>query len=87
MSYWHQAKLDDLDFSKENETIEIYCGFDDSGSRYVEVKVKDIEEVLDKYRKAPKRTFKYHDKEIRIDDIDPANYVKLMDNYIKPWKE
>ena len=46
MSYWYEAKIDEIDV--DGEEINIYAGYDDSGNRYVTVKKKDILEAIDK---------------------------------------
>lgn len=37
--------------------------------------------------KNPEKEFTYFNKKIRIEDVQPKNYIRLMSKYIKPCKE
>lgn len=52
MSLWHEAKKEDLEI--DGDEINIYSGFDDSGNRYVTVKILDIKELLEHKKSTPK---------------------------------
>lgn len=49
MSMWYKAKKDDIDL--DGDEINIYAGYDDSGSIYVTVKVETIKEFLKNHGK------------------------------------
>lgn len=46
MSYWYEPEIEDIDITEEGDEIHVYLDNDDSGGRYVSLKVKDIKKLL-----------------------------------------
>jgi hypothetical protein len=53
MSVSFTAKIDDIDYDKETEEFSIYVCYDENGSIYLDIKLKDLQEVLDKAKEIP----------------------------------
>lgn len=51
MSYWHEPRKEDIDFSEDWEEMHIYLYSDKNGAVYVSLKVKDIRDLLTKPNK------------------------------------
>lgn len=51
MSYWYEPKIEDIDFSDDGTEMHVYLDSDDSGNRYVSLKVADIKKALAKREK------------------------------------
>ena len=46
MSYWYEPKLEDIDITEDGKELHAYLDSDDSGNRYVSLKVEDIKKLL-----------------------------------------
>lgn len=46
MSYWYEPKIEDIDITEDKEELHVYLDSDDSGNRYVCLKIKDVKKLL-----------------------------------------